>query len=110
MKGLKIKDALDYELIFTSFHEAAHAICALYNFFQVFNVNVRAIDAKTREEKDGATNWYITKYVEDTELKKTVLVFELQAMYAGLLGERILYKYISGSPKLPMNLKVGLSY
>jgi hypothetical protein len=110
MKGLKIKDALDYELIFTSFHESAHAICALHNFFQVFNVNVRAIDAKTREEKDGATNWYSTLYVNDTELKRTMLIFELQSMYAGLLGERILYKDITGSHKLPINLRVGLSF
>ena len=110
MKGLKVKDALDYELIFTSHHEAGHAIVGLYNFFQVFNVNVRALDPKTREEKDGATNWYLTVYENDTDLKKMMLAFEIQAMYAGLLSERILYKNITGSPKLPMNLLVGLSY
>lgn len=106
----KAKDALDYELIFMSFHESAHTVVALHNFLQVYNVNTMLFGAKTSEEKDGQTNWYITLNIEDTELKRATLIHEIQAMYAGLLGERILYRELTGSPKLPMNLRVGLSY
>jgi hypothetical protein len=111
MKGAKAKDALDYEHIFMCAHESAHTIVALHNFLQVFNVNTIRIGAKTRAEKSGSTDWYSTIYTGiDSELKRILLICELQAMYAGLLGERILYKYLTGSPKLPMNLRVGLSY
>lgn len=106
-----MKDALDYELMFISYHEASHTIVALHNFLEVFNVNVGAHDAKVRKDRDGQTNYNITSYtnMESVELKNTLFMHVLQTTYAGLLGERILYKDICGAPKLPPNLCIGLS-
>src|SRR5271165_3537367 len=105
----KAKDALDYELICMCTHEGSHAIVALHNFLQVFEVSAMPFEAKTRKERGGKTNWFMPQKIEGSELKKMLLTFEIQALYAGLLGERILYKELTGSHKLPMNLRVGLS-
>jgi len=105
MKDVKAKDASDYELIFMSFHESSHTIVALHNFFQVYYVNV-----KNGEIKDGSALWYTSFGMNDTELKRAILLLELQAEYAGLLGERIIHKDLTGSQKLPMNLRVGTSH
>jgi hypothetical protein len=105
MKDVKEKDASDYELIFMSFHESAHTIVALHNFFQVYYVNVR-----DDVVKDGSSLWYTSYRIGDSELKKTILLLEIQVEYAGVLGERIVHKDLTGSQKLPMNLRVGVSY
>jgi hypothetical protein len=39
-----------------------------------------------------------------------MLILELQAIYAGLIGEKLYYKEICGSDKFPMHLRIGSSY
>lgn len=97
----------DYNLIANSYHEASHIICALHNYFKVYSANVSTIE----KDVDNNTNFY--SYDEpntDEELKKVLLMFELQVMYSGMLGERIYYCGITGSTNFPMHLKSGSSY
>lgn len=107
MKSRLKKQSFDYELIAMSFHESAHTICALNNYLQVFNVNVM-----TPKKRGGNTEFYIygNDEVKDEELSKILLIFELQAIYAGLIGEKMYYKDICGSSKFPMHLRIGSSY
>lgn len=107
MKSTLKKQAFDYNLIAMSFHEAGHVVCALNNYLYVYNANVMTL---TRHE--GNTNFYVygCDAVDDEELHKILLIFELQAMYAGLIAEKLYYKDICGSSKFPMHLRIGSSY
>lgn len=101
-----IKKSFDYDLIAMSYHEACHTVIALYNYLQVYNVNVM-----TPKRSDGNTNFFIyDEIVKDEELKKIFSIFEIQTMYAGLVGEKIYYKDICGSSKFPMHLKKDSAY
>lgn len=96
----------DYNLITTAYHEAGHIICALHNYFHVYSVNVPTIT------KNVDANTHFFSYDEpntDPELKRVILIYELQVMYAGLVAERFFYKDITGS-KFPMHLRIGSSY
>jgi hypothetical protein len=105
IKGARLQDALLMESICMEYHESSHAILALYNCFQVFYMSVRNPD-----EKDGRTDFYIPLEIKDQELKRSLLMAELQTMYAGLMGERILYRDLCGNGKFPKHLQVGLSF
>jgi hypothetical protein len=71
------------------------------------------IDAKMDRDagKDlGYTHFMIAadfKYVEDVELRKSLLLREIYVNYAGLASEKLLYKDICGTYNIPMILKVG---
>lgn len=100
------KQAFDYELIASCFHESAHVVMALHNYFRVFNVNI--FSPKRREAN---TDYYVYNYAGDNELiKHKFLTLELETFYAGLIGEKIYYKDICGSSKFPMHLKIGSSF
>jgi|ERR1700722_3634790 len=107
---MSIKDvrnqSYDYELIAMSYHEAGHAICALSNFLQVIDVSVM-----TPKTNMGYTNWYIydANDVKDEDLRKVLFIAEVQALYAGLLAEKMYYKDICGSDDFPMHLRAGSS-
>jgi|SRR5271170_879567 len=107
MKSRLKKQSFDYELIAMSYHEAGHVVCGLYNYLYVHDANVM-----TPTKREGGTNFYIygNESVEDEELNKILLIFELQALYAGLIAERMYYKDICGSSKFPMHLKNGSTY
>jgi hypothetical protein len=106
MKNSTIKQSLDYQLIAMSFHESGHTITALHNYLQVQNVNVM-----TEKNREGNTEYFVYgDIIEDKELKKILLIFELQVLYAGLLAEKIYYKDICGSSKFPMHLRKGSWY
>lgn len=107
MKNRLKKQSFDYELIAMSYHEAGHVVCALLNYLCVVNTNVM-----TPKRREGNTEFYIygNDEVEDEELRKMLLIFELQAVYAGLISEKMYYKDICGSSKFPMHLRIGSSY
>ena len=103
MQSITKKQAFDYERIAMAQHEASHAVCALYNFLQVYDVRVM-----TPNHSEGNADFYI--YSSDNEEISNIFnIFELQAIYAGLIGEKIYYKDISGSSKFPMHLRIGSS-
>jgi len=100
------KQAHDYELIAMSWHEAAHTICGLYNFTKIYNVHVMS-DKHT----NGNTLYEICDpdNIENKLLAKILLIFEVQTLYAGLVGEKLYYKEICGSDNFPMHLRIGSS-
>jgi hypothetical protein len=110
LRALKISDvrkqSYDYELIAMAYHESGHAICALSNFLYVFSVGVMS-----PKNNIGYTNWYIydTTGVQDEELRKVLFINEIQALYAGLIAEKMYYKDICGSDEFPMHLRAGSS-
>jgi hypothetical protein len=102
----RLKDALELELILMSWHESSHAVVALCNNFEVCFVSVR-----NPTEKDGKTEFRTTADdVKDPELHRVLIINELEAMYAGLIGERLLYRELCGTTKYPRHLQIGLSY
>jgi len=107
------KKSWDYDLIAMAHHEAGHVVCALHNFMYVNDASVM-----TPNKKEGSTNFIIYGYydeyndstVEDQDLHKILLIFEIQTLYAGLIAEKMYYKDICGSHKFPNHLKNGSSY
>lgn len=101
------KQSFDYELIAMSYHEAGHVVSGLHNYIHVFNAKVM-----TPKNLDGNTEYYLyeSESIKDEELKKIVLVLELQSLYGGLIAEKMYYKDICGSSKFPMHLRIGSSY
>ena len=105
MNNIVQKQNFDYNIISTSFHEAAHTIVGLINYIYIVDVSV----AK-ETGGDGETNFNVYKNneeIKDPELYKLLLYTDLLQIYAGLVGEKLYYKDICGSPKLPMHLKSG---
>ena len=100
------KQSCDYNLIATTWHESGHVICALSNFLYVYSVNV--MDLK---DTFGYTGYdiYEVQSLEDEELKKILLISEVQTLYAGLIAEKLYYKNICGSDAFPMHLKISSS-
>lgn len=106
------KKSWDYDLIAMAWHESGHAICGLLNYMYVRDVNVM-----TPAKQEGSTIYYTYAYageyndsIHDEELRKILLIFELQTLYAGLLAEKMYYTDICGSSKFPNHLKNGSSY
>lgn len=93
-------------LIATAWHEAAHTICYLYHLKIVENVNI--IFSKDQFGLTS-TNSFDFACIHDRVLRKILIQQELQALYAGLIGEKIYYKEICGSDVFPMHLKSGSS-
>ncbi len=105
MQNISKKQSYDYELIAMCYHEAGHVICALNNYMKVHAVNV--MDANM----EGNTDYYLidTNLIEDIELKKLLLILEIQVLYSGMMSEKFYYKDICGSDNFPMHLRIGSS-
>lgn len=94
----------DYELIASAYHEAAHTIVALANLVLVDKVSI-TVDM-------GGDTFYSCYHADNTEseiLKKLIVIAEIKTIYAGLVGEKMYYRDISGNTKLPMHLRIGSS-
>lgn len=99
------KQADDYNCIATTWHEASHTIISLINYLYVFSVNT--IDEKT---DDGNTEFFVyTNDKLDILIQQKIMIWEIQAIYAGHIGEKIYYKDICGSTRFPNHLKAGSS-
>ena len=100
------KQSDDYQLTAACWHESAHTICGLHNFMKVYRVHVRS-----NEEEHGRTHYelYDSEVISNKLLLKILLIYEVQTLYAGLVGERMYYKDICGSDAFPMHLRIGSS-
>lgn len=98
--------ALEYQAVAMTWHEAAHTICGLYNFMHVYFVCIMS-----NKHEDGNTLYeiYDTDSINNKMLAKILHIYEVQTLYAGLVGEKIYYKDICGSDKFPMHLRIGSS-
>lgn len=100
------KQSKDYELIAASWHEAAHTICGLYNFLYIIKVYV---SSDKYEHGNTLYEMYDPSKFKNKLLIKILIIFEIQTLYAGLIGEKMYYKEICGSDKFPMHLRIGSS-
>ena len=100
------KMAHDYEVIAMAFHESAHCICALFNFILIHDVHVMS---DKHQHGNTAYETHNLNEIESKILSKILLIYEIQTLYAGLVGEKIYYKEICGSDKFPMHLRIGCS-
>ena len=99
------KTAQDYQLIATAHHESGHAIIGLLCGMQISGLGVDS----GSDNDAGYTHYDIVPYdqIATDDLFNKFLYDELYINYAGLASEKIYYKDISGSDKLPMFLKYG---
>ena len=92
--------------IATAWHEASHTIVYLYYLKKVDRVHIIS-----DQDQYGLT--LITAFdpseSDDKILTKMLILQELQAIYAGLIGEKIYYKEICGLDHFPMHLRSGSS-
>jgi hypothetical protein len=100
------KQANDYEKIAMCWHEAGHTICGLFNFLKVYHVNVLS-----SKYIDGNTSYEIhdSDTITNKLLAKILIIYEVQTLYAGLVGEKMYYEDICGSNVFPMTLRIGSS-
>lgn len=106
MNNIVNKQAHDYELIAMAWHEAAHTICGLFNFMRVYNVCVMS---EKYEHGNTLYEVYDPDNIDNKLLAKILLIYEVQTLYAGLVGEKLYYKEICGSDNFPMHLRIGSS-
>lgn len=106
MTSVVNKQAHDYELIAMAYHEAAHTICGLYNFMRVYSVCVMS---DKYEHGNTLYEVYDPDNIDNKLLAKILLIYEVQTLYAGLVGEKLYYQDICGSNKFPMHLRIGSS-
>ncbi len=98
-----------HDLIFTIYHEAGHIVYGLLYIINILGVSVE--ENKKTKRVDGLTEyhpWLLTD-LEDSKLFNDRLHAEICFHYAGLISEKIYFKLISGSNKLPAYLKEGSS-
>jgi hypothetical protein len=97
-----------YELISTSYHEAGHTVYALMNFMKVKSVSV--FEARKEKRIHGVTNHYHPcdfKDIKDVSVLRTLVGADVGIGFAGLIAEEIFFQSITGSDKLPTNIKEG---
>lgn len=97
------KQSFDYEKIAMAYHEASHTVVGLYNYFRIDSVHI----ISDRFEHGNTDFTMYADSIDDSELKKMFFFFEIQTYYAGLVGEKIYYKDITGSDKFPIHLREG---
>jgi hypothetical protein len=103
-----LKLAQNYRIISTSYHEASHVICGLLHYIRVEEVYIE----EWKRSVGGATIYH-TLYPDeeydkiDPKIKEYLLMSEIYLKYAGLAGERIYFKDLSGSDNFPFVLKLG---
>jgi len=107
INNLRKKVTKTHELIAVSYHEAGHTIFGLLNFMKIGSVSVFNNSKSSRGE--GTTNYEapFDDSIEDPILLNYWIKSEIGLCYAGTCAERIYFKIISGSDKLPKFLKDG---
>lgn len=98
-----------YELLSTSYHEAAHSIYGLLHFFRIEGVFV--FGNKSFDKIDGSTYFIFPNLskIDDVDILTDYLKHDIGIKYAGVTAEKHLFKMISGSDKFPMFLREGSS-
>lgn len=107
INNLRKKVTKTHELIAVSYHEAGHTIFGLLNFMKIGSVSVFNNSKNSRGE--GTTNYEapFDDSVDDAVLLDFWIKSEIGLCYAGTCAERIYFKIISGSDKIPKFLKDG---
>jgi hypothetical protein len=107
ISNLRKKVTKTHELIAVSYHEAGHTIFGLLNFMKIGSVSVYNNPKSSRGE--GTTNYEapFDDSIEDSILLDYWIQSEIGLCYAGTCAERIYFKIISGSDKIPKFLKDG---
>lgn len=97
----------NHELIFTSWHEAGHSICALLYYMPVILVTISLTENRT----EGFTHYNIIEHknISDPEILNYFIMSELYVSYSGLVTERILHKALCGIDSFPILLREGSS-
>lgn len=100
----KISDSL-----FTSYHEASHTIYGLLRLIKISEVSIYT-NAKSKRI-EGLTHFLSPDLflIKNNNLLTYWIYAEICFSYAGLSGEKILYKNLSGSNTLPAFIKGGSS-
>jgi hypothetical protein len=107
INNLRKKVTKTHELIAVSYHESGHTIYGLLHYMKIGSVTVFNNSKSSRGE--GTTN-YETAFdenISDPVLFDFWLKSELGLCYAGTCAERLYFKIISGSDKVPKFLKEG---
>lgn len=97
----------EYDLIFVSRHEAAHAIVSLLRFFRVMFISTGT--ENNRISGNTYYEYFDSDDVDDQKIKNYAIISLIYVSYAGLIAEKILYKELCGSDKFPMVLREGSS-
>jgi len=97
-----------YELIGGSYHEASHTVYALLHLMKVNHTYIFENEELGRVH--GGTNYVdpmIFETVQDPELLHIMVKADVGMSYSGLIGEKMLFQSISGSPKIPVFISEG---
>ena len=100
--------ATTHEYVLSSSHESSHVIYALLHFMKVDSVSV--FEDKEINRIHGETYYFHPmelNTIQDSQLLNILLRAEIGMSYAGLIGEKTLFKSISGSQKTPMFISGG---
>src|SRR5579885_2730464 len=106
--SVSLKLAQNYRLISVAYHEAAHIICAF-----LFYIDVSEVIIDEGKRGVGGTTHYNMFYPEekyteiDAKISNYLINSEIYLKYAGLAGEKIYFRDMSGSDKFPAVLKRG---
>lgn len=98
-----------HDLIYTSYHEAGHAVYGALHGIKLQTVSIFEIKKTKRVEGFVQYNADELSDIKDPDLFQDRLLAELGMQYAGLVAEKRFLKTISGSDKFPMFLKEGSS-
>src|SRR5574339_460119 len=99
------KLSYDHEYIATCYHEAGHTISGLLNFLRISDVGIEMSPNKRKDADLGYTHYDCGLdflEVEDEELVHNLIMNEINISYAGLAAEKLLYKDLCGTDKIPM--------
>jgi hypothetical protein len=99
------KLSIEFEKIWTAYHEGAHAIIGLANYILIPSVEI----FRTDENRVEGFTHYEEFPTNDTEIQLFLVKSEILTNYSGFLAEKSLYRHICGSAALPMVLKAGSS-
>lgn len=106
--SISLKIAQNYRVISVAYHEASHIVCAL-----LFYINVSEVIIDEGKRGVGGTTHYDMFYPDDKyndidiKLRNYLIYSEIYLKYAGLAGEKIYFRDMSGSDKFPVVLKFG---
>lgn len=106
--SVSLKLAQNFRMISVSYHEASHILIGLLHFILI----TEAVVIKQKRNVEGHTYYEMMvnddKYDQlDAKIKNYLIISEVMLKMAGLIGEKILHKQISGQNKFPIVLKIG---
>lgn len=99
-----------YERISGAHHESSHTVYCLLHLIRVNEVSI--FENKKLKRIHGLTSYLFPENlasIEDDVLRTHLIETEIKLSYAGLIGEGLFFKSISGSDSIPLFIKEGSS-